>query len=190
MIYRFLFFSFLFFGLCKVYSQTTLPVNIVKLSEITLTKNPIIKRNMLSVNDAEGGLQIQKSTFDYQLVSRLSLSRNALNLFEVDPRNEYINNQLTSKSTGASVGLQKTFRSSLTANLSVDYSNSNDNFPLNRFNQDVGAYFQDHTVSSTFSLTQPLLRGRGNQTATALEKASELNLESTNENVEDRKSVV
>lgn len=184
MKYRFLFFSLLLFGVCKMYGQTTMPVDIVKLSEITLAKNPTIKRNLLSVTNAEGNLQIQKSAFDYQLTSGLSLSRNSLNLFEADPRNEFISSQLKSKNTGASIGLQKAFRSSLRANLSVDYTNANDNFPFNRFSQDVGAYFEDHTVSSTFSLTQPLLRGRGNRMATALEKTSQLNVESTNENAE------
>ena len=86
MNYKLVFFSFLIFGICKVYGQTTIPVDIVKLSEITLAKNPTIKRNILSINNAEGGLQIQKSTFDYQLISGLSLRRNALNLFGADPR--------------------------------------------------------------------------------------------------------
>ncbi|QTE23299.1 TolC family protein [Polaribacter cellanae] len=185
MKYKFLLFNLiLFFGISKTFGQATIPVDIVKLSEITLAKNPTIKRNLLSVTNAEGSLQIQESAFDYQLISALSLGRNSLNLFEVDPRNEFITDQLKSKNTGVSVGLQKAFRSSLRANISVDYTNANDNFPFNRFNQDVGAYFQDHTVSSTFSLTQPLLRGRGNGIATALERASQLNLESTNENVE------
>ncbi len=184
MNYRVIFFSFLLFGVCKVYSQTAISVDIVKLSEVMLEENPIIKRNILSINNAEGGLQIQTSAFDYQLISGISLSRNALNLFEVDPRNDFLNDDLKSRNTGISVGLQKTFRSSLTANLSVDYAMANDNFPINRFSQDVGAYFGDHSMSSTFSLTQPLLRGRGKRIATALEKASALNLESTNENVE------
>lgn len=184
MNYRFIFFSFLLFGICNVHCQTTIPVDIVKLSEITLAKSPIIKRNILSIKNAEGSLQIQKSTFDYQLISGISLSRNASNLFEADSRNDFLNNELKSKNTGASVGLQKTFRSSLTANLSIDYAMANDNFPFNRFSQNVGSYIQDHTVSSTFSLTQPLLRGRGNKIVAALEKASALNLESTNENVE------
>lgn len=184
MKYKSLLFNLVLFGICKAFSQTTIPVDIVKLSEIALAKNPIIKRNLLNVINSEGSLQIQESAFDYQLVSVLSLRRNSLNLFEIDPRNEFINGQLKSKNTGVSVGLQKTFRSSLKAEISVDYTNANDNFPFNRFNQDVGAYFQDHTVSSIFSLTQPLLRGRGNRVATALERASQLNLESTNENVE------
>ena len=174
-------FGFMLTGTYGIYAQETIPVDIVKLSEITLAKNPIIKRNLLSINNAEGSLQIQKSVFDYQLVSGLSLRRNALNLFELDPRNEFISNKLNSKNTGASIGLQKTFRSSLRASLSADYAMANDNFPFNRFSQNVGSYIEDHSLSSTLSLTQPLLRGRGKQFATAQEKASLLNLESTNE---------
>lgn len=184
MKYRFLFFNLFLFCVCKSYCQTTIPVDIVKLSKITLAKSPIIKRNLLSVTNAEANFQIQKSTFDYQLVSGFSLNRNASNLFEADPRNEFISDQLKLKNSGISIGLQKTLRSSLRASLSIDYINVKDNFPYNRFSQNVGAYFQDHTVSSTFSLTQPILRGRGNKIATALEKASKLNIESTNENAE------
>lgn len=183
MSYRFIFFSLLLFGVPELFGQKKIPVGIVKLSKITLAKNPIIKRNILSIKNAEGSLQVQKSTFDYQLISGVSLSENFSNLFELDPRNEFINDQLKSKNIGVSFGLQKTFRSSLTANLSVDYAMVNDNFPFNRFNQSVGSYIQDHSVSSTFSLTQPLLRGRGRQVITTLEKAALLNVESTNENV-------
>ncbi|MFV0247939.1 MAG: TolC family protein [Tenacibaculum sp.] len=184
MNYKFLLFNLVLFGICKTFSQTTIPVDIVRLSEITLAKNPTIKRNLLSVSNAEGSLQIQKSSFDYQLTSGLFFNDNKQNLFDADARNQFIRNELNIKNAGATIGLQKRFRSSLIANLSMDYGVVTDNFPFNRFNQDVGAYFQDHTVSSTFSLTQPLLRGRGNRIATALERASQLNIESTNENVE------
>jgi outer membrane protein TolC len=184
MKYGFLLFNLFLLGACKTYGQTTIPVDIVRLSEITIAESPIIKRNLLNVTSAEGGLQIQKSTFDYQLVSGISLIRNSLNLFKADSRNELIDNELDSKNTGISVGLQKLFRSSLIANLSIDYTNASDNYPLNRFSQDVGAYFEDHNVSSTFSLTQPLLRGRGKMIATALEEASKLNLESADSNAD------
>jgi len=185
---RFVFFSLIIFGTCNVFSQTTVPVDIVMLSELTFSKNPTIKRNVLNITNAEAHLQIQKSTFDYQLISGLSLNRNALNLFEVDPRNEFLDDKLKSESTGASIGLQRKFRSGLSASLSTDYSMENNNFPFNSFNQNVGAYIEEHKVSSSFSITQPLLRGRGKQVTTALEKASFLNLESTNENTEHANS--
>lgn len=171
------------FGI-KVFSQSVVPVDLVKLSEVTLTENPKIKQNILSISSAKGRLQVQKSIFDYQLTSGISLKRSTLNLFEADPRNNFLNDQLKSKGTDVSIGLEKTFRSSLIANLSMDYKLANDNYPINNFNQNVGAYIGNHTVLSTFSLTQPLLRGRGRVISTALEQASKLNLESTNSNVE------
>ncbi len=168
----------------KVFGQNTIPVDLVKLSKITFAESPVVKQNILTVSSAEGSFKVQKSTFDYQLTSGILVSRNALNLLEDDPRNEFIGDQLESRDNGASIGLQKTFRSSLIANLSVDYTMASDNFPFNVFNQNTGAYVQDHTVSSTFSLTQPLIRGRGKTIATALEEASKLNLESTDRSAE------
>ncbi|PTX62145.1 outer membrane protein TolC [Kordia periserrulae] len=176
--------SLLVFSVCISYGQNTIPADIVTLSELTFGTNPIIKRNILTVSNAEGGLKIQTSAFDYQLTSGLSLTRNNLNPFEADPRSSFLTGDLNSRFTGASVGLQRKFRSSFTVNLSVDYTMMNDNFPLNRFNQDVGAFTQEHIVTSTLSLTQPLLRGRGKKIATALEEASKLNLESVDDNAE------
>ena len=52
-----------------VYGQKTIPVDLVKLSKITLAESPIVKQNILTVSSAEGGVNIQKSTFDYQLIT-------------------------------------------------------------------------------------------------------------------------
>lgn len=172
------------FVTCVTYTQTIFPVDIVKLSKITLTESPTIKSNILSITNAEGNLQIQKSTFDYQLNSGVSLSRNTLNLFEADPRNQFISDQLHSRNAMASVGLEKTFRSSLVANLSVDYSMVSDNYLFNSFNQNLGPDINEHVISSTFSLTQPLLRGKGRKIVTAIEQASNLDVESTSDTAE------
>ena len=184
MNYRILLLSLSILTACNLYSQSAIPVDIVKLSELTFSKSPTVQRNALTIDNAEGRLQVQKSAFDYQLVSSASLSRNALNLFEIDARNQFLSDDLKSKNTGASLGLQRKFRSGLSANLNVNYSMANDNFPINRFNQNVGSFIEDHSVSSTFSLTQPLLRGRGKLVASALEKASALNLQSANDSYE------
>lgn len=184
MTYRILYISLIMFGICNVHSQTTISVDIIKLSELTLSKSPTIKRNILNISNAEGNVQIQKSTFDYQLISGVSLGRNSSNLFEADPRNQFLSDELNSRTSGASIGLQRNFRSSLSASVTIDYAMANNNFPFNRFNQDVGANIEDHTMSSRFSLTQPLLRGRGRRVATALEEASNLNLESTDDTAE------
>lgn len=174
----------LLFCVIHGFSQKSIPVDLVKLSKITLTENPLVKQNLLTVTEAEGNLKIQNSVFDYQLISGVSLKRNKFNLLEADPRNNVINNQLKSEGTDVSIGLKKIFRSSLTANLKVDYKLATDNYPINSFNQNVGAYIDNHTVLSTLSLTQPLLRGRGKAVSTALEEASKLNLESTNHTAE------
>lgn len=166
----------------KMFAQNDTPVDLVKLSQITLAESPIVKQNILSISSAEGGFLVQKSVFDYQLTSGISWNRDEFNLFEADPRNSFFNDPLDSRGAGVSVGLQKAFRSSLTAALSVDYTLSTDNFPINSFNQNVGAFIDDHIVSTTFSLTQPLLRGRGKTVATALEEASKLNVESADSN--------
>lgn len=176
--------SLLVCSVCISYGQKIIPADIVTLSELTFGTNPIIKRNILTVSGAEGGLQIQTSAFDYQLTSDLSLSRNSLNPFEADPRTSFLTGDLDSRFTGASVGLQRKFRSSFTVSLTVDYTMTSDNLMLNRFNQNVDPFIQDHVVTSTISLTQPLLRGRGRRIATALEEASKLNLESVDDNAE------
>lgn len=171
----------------QMLAQTSTPVDLVKLSQITLTESPIVKQNILTISRAEGGFLVQKSTFDYRLTSGVSWNRDELNLFAADPRTNFFadpNSSLESRGAGVSVGLQKTLRSSLTAALTVDYGFFTDNFPINRFNQNVGAFVDDHTVSTTFSLTQPLLRGRGRTIATALEEASKLNIESADNNAD------
>ncbi len=171
-------------GAIYVYGQNTVPVDLAKLSKITLSKSPVVKQNILTVSRENGNLQVQKSAFDYRFNTGISLNNNALNLFEADPRNDLVNEQYKLKSSGANIGLQKTFRSSLMANLTVDYGMASDNLPFNNFSENVGAYMEDHNVSSTFSLTQPLLRGRGRTMVTALEETAKLNLESTDSNVQ------
>ena len=41
-------FGLMLTGTYGIYAQETIPVDIVKLSEITLAKNPIIKRNKIN----------------------------------------------------------------------------------------------------------------------------------------------
>jgi outer membrane protein TolC len=180
---RIVFFLLVSCSVFESYSQSQITADIVSLSELAYYKSPIIERNTLTVNNAEGNLLIQKSTFDYLLSSDVSLSRNSLNLFDDDPRNQFLDGEFNSNSASASLGLSKTFRSSLTASLSVDYTLANDNFPIDRFNQNVGSNIDNHTVTSTFLLTQPLLRGRGRSIATIFEEVGSLNLESTSSNL-------
>jgi len=164
------------------FSQSSIECDLLTLSQLTLDKSPSIKVGKLGIDRATANTKIQGSVFDFQLTSGASISQNKLNLFNADPRNDIINGKLETDNSDFSLGLQRKFRSGLNANLSIDYFHVSDNFPINRFNQDVGANVSDHTVSTTFSLTQPLLKGRGNRITTAAEKASKLNLESSENN--------
>ena len=174
----------LFIGMVGlVFSQTSSSGGIVEFSKLTLSESPVVESNRLSITNAEGDFQIQKSFFDYQLTSGVTAGANNSNLFAADPRSSLLNNnELDASNLNLGLGLKKRFRIGLVASFSVDYTRLNDNFPLNRFNQNIGANIDDHSMTSTFSLTQPLLRGSVN-VASALEESSILNLESEKTNL-------
>ncbi|MFY7672160.1 TolC family protein [Tenacibaculum sp. MEBiC06402] len=161
--------------------------SIVNLAELTLDKSPIVQTNQLSILNAEGDYQIQKSLFDYQLTSGITTDRTVSNLYSFDPRTNALSEDLKANRFITSLGLQKRFRIGLIADWSVNYSMSKDNYQLDRFFRDVGANIGEHTVSSSFSLTQPLLRGSAD-VASALEESSLLDLESEKTNLNFRNS--
>ena len=174
---------------CSLIAQEAVPVGIVDLAELTLMENPIIRRNELTVSNAKGGYMMQKSAFDYRIFSSASFIRNSLNLFAMDPRSSLTEGNLNTKNFITSVGLTKRFRTGLSANVSINHSTLNDNFQLNRFNENVGPNINDHILSSTLSITQPLMRGRGRSIATALEQSAQFNLESSQSNLTFANSV-
>ncbi len=180
------FYSITFLYTFCTFGQSVIEGDLIQLSRLTFDKSPIVKRNNLQIDNSEASFQIQRGTFDYQFSSGLSLSNRRANLFDVDPRNSILGNDdfIETRNTGFSLGVQRKFRTGLSANISVDYSQLSDNFPINSFNQNVGEFISDHTVTSTFSLTQPLLRGRGLKITTALEKSSSLQVESIQHNFE------
>ncbi|GAA3522413.1 hypothetical protein GCM10022393_41230 [Aquimarina addita] len=165
--------------------QSTITCDLIELSNLTIGKNPTVKRNELQIQIAQAGLQIQRSAFDYQLSSGLGISNSTSNLFEVDPVNSLFEDDfIETNNSDFSLGLQRKFRSGLSANVSVDYSQVSDNFPINRFSQNVGTFISDHTISSTLLLTQPLIKGRGVKVTTAAEKSSSLQVESAENSFE------
>ena len=175
----------LFLLSCSVlYAQTTIEGSLVNLASLTLDKSPIIKQNRLLINQAEANYRTQRSIFDYELSSGFSLSRNKLTLFDADPRSSILSEKLEVNNTGISLGLQKRFRTGLIANISTEYSGVSDNFPLNSFNEQVGANIRNHVTATTLSLTQPLLRGNRKRVVTAFEKAAQLSIESAKEDNE------
>ena len=166
----------------EFYAQQAISCDLLTLSKLTFNKSPTLKTGQLRIKTAEGNLQVQRSTFDYQLFSRASLSKNTLHTFDADPRNEFVGSSIKTNTTEISLGIERTFRTGQLASISMNYGNVFDNFPFNSFNQNVGAGIADQTVATTFSLTQPLLKGRGSKIVTALEKAATLGVESNEKN--------
>lgn len=177
---------FVCFGL---FAQENIPVRITELAELTLTESPTIQRNYLAINTAQGELRVQKSAFDYNLFSSASISRSSLNLFEMDARTPYTEGNLNTRGFVSSVGVSRMFRTGMTASLSVDYNSVTNNFVLNRFNESVGPNITDHYMTSSLSLRQPLVKGRGTAMATALEKSAALNLKSAQSNLSFANSI-
>lgn len=164
--------------------QTDIKGSLLNLASLTLDKSPIIKQNDLTIGQAEANYRTQRSIFDYELSSGISLSRNKLTLFDADSRSLIISEKLETNNTGISLGLQKRFRTGLIAAINTEYSSISDNFPFNRFSQEVGPDISDHITSTTFSLTQPLLRGNTRAVTTAFEESAKLAVQSAKENNE------
>lgn len=179
-----IYFILMSFFTISIYGQSGVQCELSTLSKLTLDKSPSIKSGALNIDNAKANLQVQSSAFDYQLNSEVSLSNNKVYLFNADSRNEIIDDQIKTNNTDISIALQRKLRSGLSASLGVNYSQLSDNFPINRFNENVGPDISNHTVSTTLSLTQPLLKGRGKRITTALEKGSALNIESAQNNFE------
>ncbi len=178
----FICYCFLLLSCSVLYAQTDIEGSLLNLASLTLDKSPVVKQNILLINQAEANYRTQRSIFDYELSSGLSLTRNKLTLFDADPRSAILSDKLETNSTGLSLGLQKRFRTGLIANITTEYSSISDNFPFNRFNEQVGANISDQVTATTLSLTQPLLRGNRKSIVTAFEKSAQLSIESTKDN--------
>ncbi len=178
------FYVFLLFSTMELLGQSEIDGDLKILSELTLLKSPLIQRNKLETDRAEADYRTQRSAFDYQLSAGANITKSELTLFDADPGNQVLFGDLETKNTDFGIGLQKRFRTGLVADISSSYSGLSDNFPINRFNEEVGPHISDHTASATLSLTQPLLRNNGIKVTTAFEKSSVLAIESANLNFE------
>jgi outer membrane protein len=159
-------------------AQESIPCNLLVLSELTLGKNPTIQRQKLQIERSKANLQSASSVFDYRLNSGLSYDRNRFNLFELDPRYALVDSRINTNNYAFGGGLQRTFRSGLTANAGLEYTRISDNLPINSFNEEVGPFLSDNFTTTTFSLSQPLMRGSGRKFATANERAAGVEVES------------
>ncbi|WP_163407284.1 TolC family protein [Flavobacterium ajazii] len=169
---------FFFMGLIvtvnSLYGQSKIKCDLIEISGIAFNKNPNIISTYYTIQNAEASVQVQSGTFDYNLNSGLSYQRSNYNLYDADPRNEYVDSPLKSNSVEFSANLQKKFRTSQIAEVSLRYLYKDSNFPFNNFNEYVGPFYGNHTGVANFSLTQPLLRGRGRRIATTGERISNL----------------
>lgn len=177
-------FILLIFALQNAKSQEIVSTDIVELSRLAFEENPTLIRSNNSVDASIAELQIQKSIFDYNFYTELSYNLSSYNLFDADPRNQFLNERLNSRTGNINIGIQKLFRSSLLANFSVGYDLSNNNYPINRFGENVKSFSPDHASSAKLTITQPLLRGKGRDIATAPEKIQELYIKNSEENLE------
>lgn len=168
----------------KLYSQTKIKCDLVEITSRAFDKNPVIKRSSYTIQAAEANLQIQRSVFDFNSFSELEVNNGNNTLNDADPRNQFVNKALKTNSTNFSAGVRKTIRSGQTANLSLNYGFNNSNLPFDNFNQKVGAYWGNHLSTVNFSLTQPLLKGRGRNIATISERTSYLYIENSRKNNE------
>ena len=162
--------------------QTKIKCNLLEVTNRAFEKNPTIKSAANVIKDAEGSYLVQKSIFDYNLFSELSYKKSRYNLYDADPRNQFINEVLKSNSLDFSTGLQRKFRTGQLAELGVNYSFNNSNYPINDYGEVINPFLGNHIGSLSFTLTQPLLRGRGKNIVTASEKISELYIENAKDN--------
>jgi outer membrane protein len=166
------FLIYFFLTASLVCGQSLIRCDLIEVSSIAFTKNPTIKSADYAIQNAEGNFLVQKSAFDFNLNSEAKYQTERYNLFAADSRNEEIDKALINNSFNIAAGLQKTFRTGQTADLSLQYDYNNNNYPYNVFAQYVGPFFGNHLSTINLTLTQPLLRGRGAKITTAAEKAS------------------
>ncbi len=171
---NYFFFYVLIVAANSLYSQSKIKCDLIEISSIAFNKNPNIKSTYYAIQTAEAGVQVQAGTFDYNLNSGLSYQTGRYNLYDADPRTEFIDHSLKSNTVDFSAGLQKKFRTSQIVDLGVKYLYNDSNFPFNSFNEYVGPFYGNHTGVVNLSLTQPLLKGRGKRIATIGERVSSL----------------
>lgn len=166
----------------SLFSQPAIQGELLELSSLAFNKSPEIKRNAYRILDSEAQLQIQKSSFDFNLNSDLTYQKNYYSLLEKDPRNSYLDGILKSNTLNLYALLQKKLRSGQTLKLDLRYDFNHDNYPFNAFGLPLDAAIGDYAQILKFSLVQPLLRGRGKELTMIPEKIAELYIEITREN--------
>jgi outer membrane protein TolC len=165
--------------------QATIKANLLEIASSALAKNPTIVRSEYAVRNAESNLQIQRSVFDLNSFSELLVQTNQYVLPGVDPRTALVENSLLKSNTlNLSAGVRKRLRTGQFTDVSMNYGFSNNNYPMNAYNQPINTYLGNNAGTLNLSLTQPLLRGRGRSIATALERSYTLYVDNAKSNNE------
>ena len=172
-------FIFIGFNLEGQNKENIIPSKLSLLSQLTLEKSPDIKRQQFQVDRAKADLRTSVSMFDFNLISNLTVQRDYQHLFDLDTRFSDVDGTIKTNRYGLSGGISRTFRNSLDATVSLNYSRISDNFPVNNFNENIGPFISDNFTTLRFSLRQPLLKGRGRRIATASERFSQEIIKST-----------
>jgi len=172
-----LLFGLLWIGQMTLLGQSdVIPCELTNLYQLTVSKSPTIQRQNIQSRRARADKQSAVGAFDYQLYGDLSANRSSINLFNADPRKAIVN-QIKANNLSLSAGVQRTFRTGLTASAGLDYTRAADNYTFNVYNESVEPFTSDNITNTNLTVTQPLLRGRGRNITTANEKVADINIE-------------
>jgi outer membrane protein TolC len=166
-----------------LYAQSMLMrADLPSLYQHTLSNSPTVQRQQIQNRIAETAQQTARSQFDYILFSDLNASRSGYNLLTPDPRRAIVGSDIQTNDLTLSTNLQRSFRSGIRANVGMNYQRVADSYPLTLFNEEVGPFFANNAVSTSFSIVQPLFRGRGREIVTANETIAEKGWQSQQDN--------
>ena len=163
-------------------NQQFIELDLQSVVKYTLELNPNIQRQILSVERSKAELQNVRGTFDLQLNSELNIFRNGNDLLPLDPRNQFFS-EINNREGQFRIGLQKTFRNSMTIQTGVDWNRKSNNIPFDEFQQMESPYLDRNTGNISLSFLQPLLRGSGRKVITANERANIKLVEAQEENL-------
>jgi outer membrane protein len=165
--------------------QAPIRCDLLQIANGAFSKNPNIARSTLAVQGAQADWQIQRSVFDLNSFSDLSFRNSQNTLVGADPRTAFLENNLLKANTlNFSAGVRRRLRTSQLVEAGVSYGFANNNFPFDNFSQPTSAFIGNNAGTFNVSLSQPLLRGRGREIATAQERAAVLYVETAKSNNE------
>lgn len=162
--------------------RPTLEASLVNIVENTIARSPIIQRQQLEISRSQADLQNTQGAFDLQLNSELRYFRSGNQLLDSDPRSQVFDN-VKNRDGQFRVGVQKTFRNSMTVQTGVDWTRKSNSTPFDEFQQPEAPYFANNTGNFSVNFLQPLLKGRGREVATANERASNKIVEAQERNL-------